>query len=129
MFTEQLKHYSLIEFDRLRLFYCNNKKTMSQEKIYRSHSYTSPSILINACNVVKDKNDEGVTIIKNISKETGARSVVASGHPLKTNTDYKKGHTLNNNGKNSYMIKTQEPNAKEIIDFSVGRNGTFYWGK
>lgn len=44
MFTEQLKHYSLIEFDRLRLFYCNNKKTMSQEKIYRSHSYTSPSI-------------------------------------------------------------------------------------
>ncbi|MBP1631243.1 MAG: hypothetical protein H6Q15_2136 [Bacteroidetes bacterium] len=85
------------------------------------------NVLINACNVVKDGNREGIKMIENFAKETNAKSIVASDHIMNANADYQKGYTLNTSYGNGYVIQMQNQKPKDIIDFSVGRNGTFYW--
>lgn len=116
------------------------KTSIGEEEINENTNFSSlreglqgKNVFINACDVTKDENANGLEMLQNISDHTQAKSVVTSDQKLTTDYNYDKGlfsqkkTSQINDIATSFKIIIRGEEIKNIYHFRIDKNGTFFW--
>ena len=113
---------------------------IGEEKINENTNFSSlkdglqgKNVFINACDVTKGEDKNGLKMLQNISDHTQAKSVVTSDQKLTTDYNYDKGlfsqekTSKFNDIATDFKIIIRGEKIKNIYHFRIDKNGTFFW--